>query len=71
VVTMLCKTGYMTGQSILLAGGLKWRISYIPAMRLVRSFYLLPRAISRYLDTQEPSCTVRMTGSGLRLLSIG
>jgi 3-oxoacyl-[acyl-carrier protein] reductase len=23
VVTMLCKTGYMTGQSILLAGGLK------------------------------------------------
>lgn len=23
VVTMLCKTGYMTGQSILLSGGLK------------------------------------------------
>jgi 3-oxoacyl-[acyl-carrier protein] reductase len=23
VITMLCKTGYMTGQSILLAGGLK------------------------------------------------
>jgi 3-oxoacyl-[acyl-carrier protein] reductase len=24
VVTMLCRTGYMNGQSLLLSGGLKW-----------------------------------------------